>query len=198
MDCWDWSFGDGRDFLALGWMENVLNYLIWRQRIMPVIGIFISSEARGEEYAGNRKKAYSAFVIEEIFPLIRKKFRILTTPESVATFGISNGGNMALWLGLEYPEVFQNIAAQSSNVEDSIALGYQRTPFLKSQFYLDVGTYDIPVCLHLMDNLVNILETRGFVYVYKHYPEGHSWGSWRAHIDEGLEMFFPGPAAGTD
>ena len=31
---------------------------------------------------------------------------------------------------------------------------------------------------------------------YYEYHEGHSWGNWRAHIDNALEMFFPSaPAA---
>ena len=187
-------FHDGLDFLSLGQMKNILDYLIWQRRIKPVIGIFIPAKDRWEEYAGNLKKVYAAFIVEELMHWVNEKFRILNTPESVATFGISNGGNIALWLGLQYPEVFQKIAVQSSNVEDSIAQGYRQTSFSGSEFYLDVGNYDIPECLQLMGNLVEIFENRGFTYQYKQYPEGHSWGSWRSHVDNALEMFFPGPS----
>lgn len=187
-------FHDGLDFLSLGQMNNILDYLIWQKRIRPVVGIFIPAKDRRGEYAGNLKKVYAAFIVTELIPWVNEKFRIMDRPEPVATFGISNGGNIALWLGMQYPEIFQKVAVQSSNVEDSVALGYQQASFSGSQFYLDVGTYDIPVCLQLMDNLVKILENRGFAYRYKKYPEGHSWGSWRSHVNNALEMFFPGPA----
>jgi hypothetical protein len=32
--------------------------------------------------------------------------------------------------------------------------------------------------------------------IWNEWHEGHSWGSWRAHLDNALEFFFPGNATG--
>jgi hypothetical protein len=43
----------------------------------------------------------------------------------------------------------------------------------------------------LVRNFIPILQSRGYAHQYAEYHEGHSWGMWRAHIDDALEIFFP-------
>ncbi|MBU1936969.1 T9SS type A sorting domain-containing protein, partial [bacterium] len=138
---------------------------------------------------------FTAFIVEELFPWVDVRYRTLTDAQHRATLGASNGGNIALWLGVEHPEVFGNIAAQSSNVISAISSRLQNDPQLALQFYLDLGTYDIAQLIPLVRNLVQILEQRNYEYQYIEYHEGHSWGNWRAHIDNALIMFFPGESA---
>lgn len=187
-------FHDGLEYLSLASARNVLDYLIWHQRIEPVIGVFVPPVDRTAEYAGNLKTAFSNFIVNEVIPWIDHKYRIRTNPVSRATLGASNGGNIALWLGLNHSEVFANIAAQSSNVQDTISNGYLHGPFLDQKIYLDIGTYDLSVLIPLVDNFQQILQTRGYTYQYQVFHDGHSWGNWRAHIDDALEIFFPGSA----
>jgi len=193
-------FHDGLDYLTLANAQNILDYLIWQQRIVPVIALFIPAVNRVDEYAGNLKTAYSHFVVDEILPWVDHQFRTQNNPESRITFGLSAGGNISLWLGLHSSEIFGKVAVQSSYVEANIARGFKETSNIYTHFYLDMGSYDIPVLLPLMDNFIQILRERNFRYQYRSYPEGHSWGNWRAHIDDALEMFVPGPAfsAGSD
>jgi enterochelin esterase-like enzyme len=190
-------FQDGLDYLTLANARNILDYLIWQQRIVPVIALFIPAVNRADEYAGNLKTAYCELVVGEILPWVDSQFRTKSNPESRVTIGCSAGGNISLWLGLHYPEIFGNVAAQSSYVEESISLGFKETSHTRTKFYLDMGVYDVPILPPLVDHLVQILHKRNFEYRYQYYPEGHSWGSWRAHIDDVLEMFFPGPAFPT-
>jgi len=189
-------FHDGSDFLTLGFAKNVIDYLIWHQRIEPIIALFVPPVDRTQEYAGNLKTPFTNFIVQEVFPWLDGKYRTRTDPDSRATLGSSNGGNISLWLGLQHPEFFGNIAAQSSNVQDTIANGFQNGPFLNLKFYLDIGTYDISILIPLVQNFEQILQNRGYPYQYQVYHEGHSWGNWRAHIDNALEMFFPGTATG--
>jgi enterochelin esterase-like enzyme len=62
---------------------------------------------------------------------------------------------------------------------------------LDVKLYLDLGTYDIPMLIPLVRDFIPILQAGGYTYRYQEYHEGHSWGSWRTHIDDALEMFFP-------
>jgi enterochelin esterase family protein len=59
---------------------------------------------------------------------------------------------------------------------------------------MDIGTYDIPILIQLVNNFIPVLQSKGYTYQYRVYHEGHSWGNWRAHIDNALLMFFPGSA----
>jgi enterochelin esterase-like enzyme len=147
---------------------------------------------RTEEYAGNLKDEFSRFIVQEVLVWVDETFRTRRSPAARATLGSSNGGNIALWLGLHYPEVFSKIAGQSSNVEESISTALAFNPPLNLMFYLDIGTYDIPLLQNRVQNLVTILNQRGYAFDYRIYHEGHSWGNWRAHLDNALEMFFSG------
>ncbi|RPH96731.1 T9SS C-terminal target domain-containing protein [candidate division KSB1 bacterium] len=188
-------FHDGLEYITLANTDDVLDYLIAHRRIRPVIAVFVPPVNRTEEYAGNRMNQFTAFVVNDVLPWMDSRFRTLTDAESRATLGASNGGNIALWLGITHPEVFGNIAAQSSNVQTSISNRLQSDPPLTLRFYLDIGTYDIPALIPMVRNLEQILETHGYEYRYFEFHEGHSWGNWRAHIDNALEMFFPGDSA---
>ena len=184
-------FHDGLEYVSLANADNVLDYLIWNRRIEPVIAIFVPPVNRTPEYAGGQKDEFSAFLVEDILPWADSKYRTIPDPAHRATLGASNGGNIALWLGLQYPQVFGKIAAQSSNVESSISNGFQAGPKLDLKFYLDIGTYDIQVLIPLVRNFKEILEAENYDLEYYEFHEGHSWGNWRAHIDNALEFFFP-------
>jgi len=65
------------------------------------------------------------------------------------------------------------------------------------EWYLDWGTYEVSVMLDgrmLRDNLI----TAGYEMAWNEWHEGHSWGSWRAHIDNALEYFFPATAVSVE
>jgi enterochelin esterase-like enzyme len=191
-------FHDGLEYLSLANTKNIFDYLIAQERIVPTVGVFVPPVNRTEEYAGNLKTEFSQFIVTEVMPWVDRKFRTRRDPMYRATLGASNGGNIALWLGLNYPQAFGKIAAQSSYVESSISYGFQNGPPLNTRFYLDIGTYDIPVLITLVDDFIQILHDRGYPYQYRIYHEGHSWGNWRAHVDNALEMFFPGNSLSID
>ncbi len=187
-------FHDGLEYVTLALAHNVLDYLIYHQRIEPTIAVFVPPVDRNAEYAGALKPQFSAFIVNEVMAWVDSRYRTRRDPEYRATLGASNGGNIALWLGLNYPQVFGKIAAQSSNVEEVIANGFSSGPLLPLTFYLDIGSYDIAILIPRVNNLLQILNSRGYPYQYQLYHEGHSWGNWRAHIDNALELFFPGNA----
>lgn len=184
-------FHDGLEYVTLAQANNVIDYLISQNRIRPIIAVFVPPVNRTAEYAGNQMTQFSAFIVNELMPSIDARYRTQRNPANRATLGASNGGNIALWLGLNYSATFGNVAAQSSNIISSISSGFQSNPRLDLKLYLDLGTYDIPQLIPLVRNFIPILQTKGYTFQYIEYHEGHSWGNWRAHIDNALEMFFP-------
>jgi enterochelin esterase-like enzyme len=183
-------FHDGIEYTTLAQANNVIDYLISQNRIRPIIGVFVPPLNRTAEYRTTQINGFSSFIVNEIIPYIDARYRTRRSPDNRAVLGASDGGNITLWLGLNYSGVFGNVAAQSSNIVSAISSGFQNGPQLNLKLYLDLGTYDIPQLIPLVRSFIPILQARGYTYQYHEYHEGHSWGNWRAHIANALEMFF--------
>jgi enterochelin esterase family protein len=187
-------FHDGLEYITLAYADRVLDYLIDQGRIEPVIGVFVPPVNRTEEYAGSLQDEFTLFIADELMPWVDARWNTRRDPHKRATLGASNGGNIALWLTLNHPEVFGNVAAYSSNIQSSISDGFESGPFIDVKLYMDLGTYDIPILITLVRDFIPVLESRGYPHRYIEFHDGHSWGNWRGHIDNGLEYLFPGPA----
>ncbi len=188
-------FHDGLEYVTLAQANNVIDYLISQNRIKPVIAVFVPPVNRTAEYRTTQQPQFTRFIVNEIMPYVDARYRTRRNPASRATLGASDGGNIALWLAYSHSEVFGNVAAQSSNIQSSISSGFQNSPRLNLKFYMDLGTYDIAQLIPLVRNFIPILQSKGYTHNYIEYHEGHSWGNWRAHVDNALEMFFPATAA---
>ncbi|MGA9117023.1 MAG: alpha/beta hydrolase-fold protein [Bacteroidota bacterium] len=187
-------FHDGLEYITLAQANNVLDNLIAAQLIQPVIAIFVPPVNRTAEYAGSQMGAFTTFIADELMPSIDSRYRTRRAPSARAVLGASNGGNISLHLGYNRPEVFGAVAAQSSNIVSSVFTSYQNGPLRDLRLYLDLGTYDIAQLIPLVRSFIPVLSSRGYPHQYVEYHEGHSWGNWRAHIDNALRMFFPGGA----
>jgi enterochelin esterase family protein len=188
------QFHDGHDYLTLGNAATLLDNLIASGKVAPLVAVFLSPEERQREYAGDRKEAWAAFILFEALPWVAARYPVSTDPRLRATIGASNGGNISLWLGFHHPEQFGNVGAQSSYVEPALAKAFQEGDKRPLRIYLDVGTYDLPLLIPLVRDLRQILDRRGYEVCYREPHEGHSWGNWRAHLDDLLTFLFPGPA----
>ena len=182
---------DGLEFITLARCERVLNYLIRYNQIEPMIAVFVPPVNRTPEYAGDQQDEFGQFITTELLPYVDSAYRTETDPQLRGTMGSSNGGNIALWLGVTYPEVFGQIIAFSSNVESSISSVLEQNADLPLRFYIDIGTYDIAVLIPLVHDLQQTLENQGYPHLYQEIHDGHSWGNWRNHIDDALRFTFP-------
>lgn len=184
-------FQDGTESVSLGKFENVLDYLIEKKMMRPVMAVFVSYVNRTPEYAGNQVNEYMNYFVKELVPFVDSTFRTLREPEFRAVAGASYGGNISLQLGYTYPNIFGNVAAQSSYVEPELSSRFKSGDKLGLKVYMDIGTYDIPGLIPMVHNMVQTLQSRSYNYEYYQYDEGHAWGNWRAHIKNALEFFFP-------
>lgn len=183
-------FHDGLEYVSLARVNNTLDNLIAAKKIPPMIAVFVPPVNRTAEYRTSQLTQFCAFITQEIIPAIDAKYRTKKTPAGRAVIGASDGGNVSLYLALNYANIFGNVAAQSSNIVSSISQGFQNGVKLNLRCYLDLGTYDIPQLIPLVRNFIPILQSKGYEYFYREYHEGHSWGNWRAHVDDALIFFF--------
>ena len=129
---------------------------------------------------------------EELRAHIDTIYRTIDDASRRAIMGVSAGGFTSIYLGYRNPEVFGLVASQSGYAPDSLLDALRAGPVKPLRFYIDVGTYDLPGFLASNRALRNILVSKGYrVERYQQFHEGHSWGNWRAHIDDILTTFFP-------
>lgn len=186
---------DGHEYADqnLGAMVTVLDNLIFKGVIEPVIAVFIDprdpnngNNRRMSEYRANPK--FAAFVAEELVPEIDNNFKTNPSPEKRAILGTSLGGWNSAFFGLTQNSSFQLIGIHSPAFDNKTLSDFQNSAMLPLKIYMSTGTiFDTQEKARQMRD---ILTEKNYPLLYKEVNEGHSWGNWRALIDEPLVYFF--------
>ncbi len=189
---------DGHEYAneKLGSMETVLNNLIAQNRIQPIIAVFV--DPRDPENRGNNRRAseyqmnpkFSAFVAHELVTEIDKTFRTDPSSEQRGILGTSLGGINSAYFGVIRHDVFQLIAIQSPAFQFTPAIYqlYQETDRLPLKIFMSTGV--IHDTQEPARQMKHIFDEKGYPLKYIEVNEGHSWGQWRALLDEMLVYFF--------
>jgi enterochelin esterase-like enzyme len=181
---------DGGEYLTLGSMKNVLDNLIQAGEIPPVIGVFVNPLDRNREYCANPD--YERMLAHELVPWIEGRYRTARTPTGRAILGASLGGLTALDAFLSHPDVFGLCVSQSGAFwVDKAAMVDRVRKFgsVSGRVSLDWGIYESEIP-EINRTTGILLAERGVVVRTAEYHEGHSWGSWRAHVGGALRFVF--------
>lgn len=192
---------DGHEYSdeRMGSMITVLDNLIYDEKIKPVIAVFIDPRSspsssgqnrRAEQYINNSK--FADFAADELVLRIDADYKTNRSADARAILGTSLGGLNSAFLGYTKSNVFHLIGIHSPAFQTgtSIYSFYQNSEKLPLKIFLSTGTiYDTQSNTLQMKS---ILESKGYPFMYIEVPEGHSWGNWRALIDEPLIYFFKG------
>ena len=188
-------FHDGSEYLSLAQAATILDNAIDSNKIEPVIGVFVKPNNRNDEYAGSLRNAYAAFFAQELVPFIDANYKTIPDKYKRLVLGDSYGGNISAIISWNYPGVFANCglhsaAFQPNNYEiyNAIINGARKD----IKYFSIWGTYE-PLFTN-MRNFRDTLISKGYTITTREYPEGHSWGLWRANIMNMIAWFFPGEA----
>ena len=185
-------FQDGEDYLNLGYAKNVIDNILDSGKVVPFIGVFVQPNDRNEEYAYSLRNYYSRFFVEELVPYIDKTFRTIKNPAQRLVLGDSFGGNISALISFTYPEIFGNCGQQSGAFwpnDYEVQKLFLNNPKKNIKMFSVWGTYEslFSDWRPLMINMI----PKGYQLQWKEYHEGHSWGQWRATLDDLLTYFFP-------
>jgi enterochelin esterase family protein len=184
---------DGLEYITLGSAINILDNLLAESKMNPVIAVFVPPVNRNEEYAFSQTQQFESFIVDELMPHIDTTYRTNITPDKRAMLGPSFAGLITTQICYKNPDIF-GLAAPYSPAYWPNNMAVMNTvingPTENIKWYIDWGTYDIGVMIDgriMRDELIN----KGYEIKWKEWFEGHSWGTWRAHVDEALMYFFP-------
>ena len=137
--------------------DETAERLIRSGAVEPLIIVGITTQANridelsdtySERFGGGGKAAlYGRFLVEELKPMIDKKFRTKPDRAHTGVGGSSLGGYVSLLLLEQYPEVFSRVAAVSPAVlwnDGALARRWAehaaKLPLKRTRFWIDVGT----------------------------------------------------------
>ncbi len=182
-------FHDGSTYLNNAYADRIFDYLIYQQRIEPVIGVFVEPRNRDSEYWYD--EVFLNIVADELVPIIDAMYNSSRQALDRAVVGFSKGGMAALYFTYMRPEIFGCCAAQSPAIHNTelVECFAESQPF-RARIYLDAGTYE-PWIYEPALELAGYLEENDFDGRFFGWNEYHSIGNWRAHLDEALQYFFP-------
>jgi enterochelin esterase-like enzyme len=184
---------DGTEYLTLGSADQILDNLIDAGTISELIGVFIRPNDRNQEYAGTQRIQYQQFVAQELVSYIDANYRTIADREQRATLGTSFGGNISGLLTHNHHEVFGKCGLHSPAFWPN---NFQTSNLLTDGLAQDArfaavwGTYEPGIDVNATQ-VMDVLSGEGQEIYDNKYPEGHSWGLWRATLDELLVFLFP-------
>jgi enterochelin esterase-like enzyme len=197
---------DGDDYLRFSGLKQVLDNLIHRLEIPPLIVAFTNPKNRLVEYAHH--EPHARFLVEELLPVLDKKFPLIERASARGLLGASFGGVSTLSTAWRYPGVFGSIFLQSGSFGFFDIGGHQRGPlfdpvvafvneFRKNpgkpadRAFLSCGVYES--LIYENRSIIPVLQSTGMDVQFVEARDGHNWENWRDRMREGLSWLFPGP-----
>lgn len=197
---------DGPDFLRFAAFKTVLDNLIHRLEIAPMIVAMTYSADRLNEYAADRRHA--TFLSEELVPHLEAHYPLSATPASRALLGASFGAVASLSSAWYYPGLFDRLVLLSGSFAFTDIGDHTRSPAFDpvvdfvnafreepgdfaSQVFVACGVYES--LIYENRSMVPLLQQAGIDVKYAEARDGHNWENWRDRLRDALSWIFPGP-----
>lgn len=181
---------DGGNYIEKMDVPRVLDRLIARKAIPPVIAVFSEPGDRQEEYSRNPR--WRAFIATELVPSVDKRFRTFPAPDHRVILGSSLAAYGAVDLAVEFPSVFGLCAAIAPPAQTVTVITNQaqaRAAAVSIRFFVLGGIYDSMI--DAARRLRVALDDANAPITYLEVPEGHGAETFRAHLDDALKALLP-------
>ncbi len=196
---------DGRDYLRFASMIPVLDHLIQRHEVAPLLVAFTSGSDRNREYGANPKQP--AFLVDELLPAVRARYRVLDGPENLGIMGASFGAVASLYTAWSRPGVFGKILLQSGSFVHTDIGRHDRGPLfdpvvdfvnayrsdparVRARIFMSCGTFESLIWFNR--SLRALMKDHGLDVRFVESQDGHNWIAWRDRLRDGLTSLFPG------
>jgi len=183
--------------LKFGRIVTILDNLIGHKVIPPLIAVLLPSvKDRIAEYSMN--PAFETFLVEEVVPMVDRRYLTQPSPEYRAVGGISAGATAALSLAINHPDLFGKCVAQSTATKLVPLINLARTGAKQPiKVYLDVGRFEVDFngkdLVEANHRIRDALISHGCPVHYREVNDGHGWANWRARMREALVFLFGSP-----
>lgn len=197
---------DGFDYLKFANLQEILDNLIHRLELPPLIAVMTQSSDRMKEYAADEQHA--DFIVTDLVPQMEDLLPLIREPSARAMLGASFGAVASLSTAWRHPGFFGKLFLQSGSFVFTEIGDHDRPPMFDpvvkfvnkfrkkpgrpaDQVFLSCGVYES--LIYYNRSLVPLLQETGMQVRVREANDGHNWENWRDRLREGLSSLFPGP-----
>ena len=183
---------DGANYVEKMDVPRVLDRLIARKAIPPVIAVFSEPGDRQEEYTRNPR--WRTFITSELVPQIDKRFRTFPAPDHRIILGSSLAAYGAVDLAVEFPSVFGLCADIAPPDQTASVIANQpraKSAAVSIRFFVLGGVYD--AMIDGARRLRTTLDGVNAPVTYWEAPEGHNTNTFRNHLDDAVKALLTPP-----
>lgn len=197
---------DGMDYLKYASLQVILDNLIHRLELPPLIAVMTQSSERMTEYAADDRHA--DFLVKDLVPQMEELLPLIRKPSARAMMGASFGAVASLSTAWRHPGFFGKLLLQSGSFVFTEIGEHDRPPvfdpvvkfvnkFRKKpgrpadSVFVSCGVYES--LIYYNRSLVPLLQETGMQVRFREANDGHNWENWRDRLREGLSSLFPGP-----
>lgn len=196
---------DGSDYRRFAGIVPVLDNLIHRHELKPLIVVFTDGDQRNQEYGADPRQP--AFLVDELLPQVAARFSISEAPEERGLMGASFGGVASLYCAWQRPGVFGRLLLQSGSFVFTDIGHHGRSPLwdpvvdfvnafredparVQARIFMSCGRFESLIGYNRA--LVPLMRKAGLELRFRESPDGHNWICWRDRLRDGLTWLFPG------
>ena len=197
---------DGGDFLEYGAMKTVLDNLVHRLEVSPMLVALTHPGDRTREYAADARHA--SHLTCELLPALAQRYPLVDDPSARALLGASFGAVASLHGAWTSPGTWGTLVLLSGSFAFSDIGTHRRGPvfdpvvrfvnaFRRSpgrpaaRAYVACGVYES--LIYENRTMVPLLQEHGVEVRYTEARDGHNWENWRDRMRDALSWTFPGP-----
>lgn len=206
----------GSGYVSMMKVDVLLDNLLADGRIARTVMVIASNvDSATRDREGSCYEPYNRFLVEELVPAVRGRYRVSDRAEDTVVCGASFGGLAATYLGLQHPDVFGNVLslsgsfwwapdgdaedqwlardlARRSSVTDPS--GGTGKPSSLARFFLTIGLLErgtamrdgLVTMLHASRHMRDVLAARGARVEFLETNGGHDPFQWRVAMEKGL------------
>jgi enterochelin esterase-like enzyme len=200
---------DGGEFLQYAAAKAVLDNLIHRGEIVPMIAAFLHPKDRLVEYAHSVEHGH--FVSHELLPQLETDFPLVRHHSGRILLGASFGAIASLSTAYRAPRTYGSLVLMSGSfvyaapgtdhgggpvfdpVVQFVNRYRERPRWLAERLFVSCGLYEPLIIANRA--IVPIFESTGMRVRYVEARDGHTWENWRDRLRDALTWVAPGPAA---
>ncbi|WP_163321720.1 alpha/beta hydrolase-fold protein [Draconibacterium mangrovi] len=200
------SFEDETGWPGQGHANCILDNLIASNEAVPMIIVMDNGYAYKPQTSGGGRPAmvFEEVMLNEIIPMIDKRFRTIADREHRAIAGLSMGANQTMRICMNNLDKFAYYGGFSGtsnypssdeiNVETFLNGAFKNGKSVNDQikvFWLGLGTKEPEPFPGSVGAFRNMLEKQGIKYSYYESPEtAHEWLTWRRDLHEYAQLLF--------
>ncbi len=197
---------EGEDFLRYSSLKTILDNLIHRLEIAPMVVALCQTDGRFKETTDDPD--YARFVTEDLVPKLEELYPIDPRAWAHGLVGASVSATAALATAWRHPGVFRRLLLLSCSfplartteqdrhsavdpVWQFVNTFREETRPPAERIFLSCGVYESRIYENRA--LLPLLQAAGVEVRYVESKDGHNWGNWRDRLRDGLSWLFPGP-----